>query len=632
MHQTFYIDIDEEITSIIEKIKKAKAKEVIMVVPKRALLIQSVVNLKILKKEADENGIQLMIVTQDKLGKALIEKTGIFVQQKVDNISEEEIDIDEKDILDEDYKNNENMVGFSGGNSRLDKIGSKNYFDEDNQENFKKGKEKIKIKKSLDSSENKIKNENKENLTNKELVFGSGVSNKKNMDFKSTPKLKKNLFALSKNKNISNNEDDSQDLPEDKKIENFFFQKDDLTKKRREDSFEEHDLSGKAYKWFWIFGGISLFIFIGIMIYLFIPKASLLISVKTKIETIDSELRADSSIEKIDQEEEKIPAKIISFQKEISKNFDSSGDRSVSNQKSRGKITIYNEYSSSSQPLVATTRFLSEDGKLFRLIEGVTVPGTTKVGDETQPGKIEAEVMADESGESFNIEPTKFSIPGFKDSGVEKYNKFYAISEEKMKGGGNGGEKISVVTEGDISSAKVKIMPELEEAIKKEIQNLAGEDIIILDEALIKEEAVYKLSNSEGDMADSFQITVQTKVDAIVFRKNDFKEMVAYMISKAKDGKLDIDEDSIEFDFGRPEVSLESGIIDIKFKANGKLRPNIDLDSIKEEILGKNEKDLRDYLGTFSDIEKVEITYWPFFADGRIPFQKGRVDLMLDNR
>jgi len=55
-----------------------------MVVPKRALLIQSIVNLRILKKEVEESGFQLMMVTQDKLGKILIEKAGIFVQQKIE--------------------------------------------------------------------------------------------------------------------------------------------------------------------------------------------------------------------------------------------------------------------------------------------------------------------------------------------------------------------------------------------------------------------------------------------------------------------------------------------------------------------------------------------------------------------
>ena len=74
--------------------------------------------------------------------------------------------------------------------------------------------------------------------------------------------------------------------------------------------------------------------------------------------------------------------------------------------KAIGNITIINE-SSLDQPLVATTRFLSEDGVLFRLKERVTVPSQ---------GQIEAEVYADKEGESGNIGSSSFTIPGLSSS------------------------------------------------------------------------------------------------------------------------------------------------------------------------------------------------------------------------
>ncbi len=53
MHQTFYIDIDEEIPlSVIDKLKNRwRVKNYSFVVPKRALFLQSIVNLKLLKRE-----------------------------------------------------------------------------------------------------------------------------------------------------------------------------------------------------------------------------------------------------------------------------------------------------------------------------------------------------------------------------------------------------------------------------------------------------------------------------------------------------------------------------------------------------------------------------------------------------
>ena len=68
MHQTFYIDVDEEISSVIDRLNKSMSIESYFVVPKRALFFQSIVNLKILKREADKVGKIVVIVTQDEVG------------------------------------------------------------------------------------------------------------------------------------------------------------------------------------------------------------------------------------------------------------------------------------------------------------------------------------------------------------------------------------------------------------------------------------------------------------------------------------------------------------------------------------------------------------------------------------
>ena len=80
MHQTFYIDINEEISSVIDRLKKSMAKDNYFVVPKRALFIQSVVNLKLLKREADKIGKQVVIVTQDEIGASMAQRAGINVR------------------------------------------------------------------------------------------------------------------------------------------------------------------------------------------------------------------------------------------------------------------------------------------------------------------------------------------------------------------------------------------------------------------------------------------------------------------------------------------------------------------------------------------------------------------------
>lgn len=62
---TIYVDIDDEITSIIDKLKSSDKKIVAMVLPKRAAVLQSVVNMKLLKRTADDTKKNLVLITSE---------------------------------------------------------------------------------------------------------------------------------------------------------------------------------------------------------------------------------------------------------------------------------------------------------------------------------------------------------------------------------------------------------------------------------------------------------------------------------------------------------------------------------------------------------------------------------------
>ncbi len=62
---TIYIDIDDEITSIIDKVTASKHKIVALVLPKRASALQSVVNMKLLKRASHEAGKSIVLITSE---------------------------------------------------------------------------------------------------------------------------------------------------------------------------------------------------------------------------------------------------------------------------------------------------------------------------------------------------------------------------------------------------------------------------------------------------------------------------------------------------------------------------------------------------------------------------------------
>lgn len=653
MHQTFYIDIDEEITSIVDRLRKAKAQEIIIVVPKRALLIQSIVNLKLLKKEADHLGKQIILVTQDKLGKLLVEKAGIAVEQRLDDIDGEEVVVVENSIPFEaeprvSAKDDEKT------RERLQNIGSPEYFRENPL-----GKA---IISDLKAEQQLEKNETyeTEKITNKELVAGvantagerrsffgkaSAMDIIKNMKISQSGASKEEIISENKNSLLLPESSSESFLPS---VAGFgeraslagadrvkdFFQNGENPRRIRPESqdYKNVNLSNRFWKYFPVFGAVVLLIMGLAAAYLFLPKANIRIFTKSKVQSLDMQIKGVAEFLEADLGKLSIPAKAVSQDIEVTKTFDATGGKSASNQKAHGIITIYNEYSSSTQPLVATTRFLSENGKVFRLVKGVIVPGTSSVGGEIKPGAVEAEVIADGAGEEYNIEPTKFTIPGFQGSGNDKYTKFYAKSSKAMAGGKNGPGLVKTVTENDIANAKSSIVADIREKAKEQIKNESGQNEIILDDALQVENITYASSAKNGEVAESFTLTAKGRASAVIFVEDDVLKLAAEQINKNKDKtSATIGKDAVSLEFGKADVDIAKGTILISVHVTGKAADTIDLSNLKRGILGKSEDDFKAYLKQYNQITGAEIEYWPPFISGKIPAYESRVTITLDN-
>lgn len=78
-----YLEADAEITEAIDKLKAIESKTARIVVPSRSSLLQSVVNLKLLKKAAKDHKKELILVTNDKTATNLAGKVGLAVAASV---------------------------------------------------------------------------------------------------------------------------------------------------------------------------------------------------------------------------------------------------------------------------------------------------------------------------------------------------------------------------------------------------------------------------------------------------------------------------------------------------------------------------------------------------------------------
>lgn len=82
---TIYIDIDDEITGIINKMQNSDASVVSLVLPKRASVLQSIVNMRLLKRAADENKKTVVLITSEAGLLPLAGAAGVKVAKTLDS-------------------------------------------------------------------------------------------------------------------------------------------------------------------------------------------------------------------------------------------------------------------------------------------------------------------------------------------------------------------------------------------------------------------------------------------------------------------------------------------------------------------------------------------------------------------
>lgn len=82
---TIYIDIDDEITGIINKMQSSDGSVVALVLPKRASVLQSIVNMRLLKRAADEAKKKVILITSESGLLPLAGAAGVQVAKSLDS-------------------------------------------------------------------------------------------------------------------------------------------------------------------------------------------------------------------------------------------------------------------------------------------------------------------------------------------------------------------------------------------------------------------------------------------------------------------------------------------------------------------------------------------------------------------
>lgn len=294
-------------------------------------------------------------------------------------------------------------------------------------------------------------------------------------------------------------------------------------------------------------------------------------------------------------------------------------------QKAIGTITIYNAYSSDPQPLVATTRFVAPDGKVFRLIKSIVVPAAKIVEGKIIASTLDSEVIADQAGPSYNLGPVSyFSIPGFK--GSPKYQGFYGESKSAMTGGFIG--EAAFPTDADIKKAKADLSSAIERLLQEEMVKKIPAEFKIIDgasELSITNQTV----NTRTDPSNNFSVSADGRLSVVAFKESDLVKMLEGKIAKDPKFGADYSIKTSELSYGKARGDFTAGRISFPIDFKSKVALKIDVDALKAEILGKSEFDLKVLIGALPELDSATVSLWPFWVS-RVPNNLSKVTITVD--
>lgn len=256
----------------------------------------------------------------------------------------------------------------------------------------------------------------------------------------------------------------------------------------------------------------------------FFASAIVRIEPKQEIKTIERTLRG--AITGGD-----IPIELMRVEESLRASVPTTGEEIV-NQKSSGKIIIYNAFSADPQALVRNTRFQAPDGKMYRIDRSITVPGMRTVNGETVPGSLEVTVSADQPGEEYNIGLVDFTVPGF--TGTPRFAKFFARSKTAMTGGFIG--RTRVVTQEDVSVLRNRLEQQLRVRLREKASLQIPEDFLLFDDAREVFITVKEAIPEAGAAGATLTMDLSGTLSAFLIRRQDIERALA---ARVFDGAVD---------------------------------------------------------------------------------------------
>ena len=570
----------EGIAEVIDRILNEPDGNVSVVIPKGSALGRSVSNFHLLKREADSAGRSIVIESVDETILAFAKESGIESSHPL-------------------WKGVRGAGGFSDIVSRRDEDATPVRADIDNDE---------------EEEGNEEEEEEEEKKPSRKIV--PVITGKRGN--KPEPRMEEEERMEDDEDREALGERDEREERKQTSIRNRFF---DAAPDLDEDDREPRRFPKKTVMV--ILGVIVLGVIAAYVTSVFFDHANITINFKKMAWSYQNNFTANKSAVGIDPTNNIIPAQIFTSTKNVTESFPGSLIKQVS-QKAQGTITIYNAYSAAPQELIATTRFLTPDGKIFRIIKNVTVPGETKTSNGTlTPSSITAPIIADQAGPNYNVGPVaKLTIPGFQnDPGREAG--FYGVITASTTGGFIG--QRATPTAADITNAKASTTAILQASLQNGFSGTYPNNFKILDGATQVKVTTLTV-NTSTDANGNFTVFGAATLEAIGFDQTALQD---YLLSLAQAQEASSTFKTITLNYSNVTANFTTGQVAFVLSVQAQLEPAFTTADFATSIEGQSIANARGMISALPQLADGEISMWPSWL-WNIPSNPSKIHIAVN--
>jgi hypothetical protein len=568
-----YVDAEDEITGIIDKVGNSSGKVVALVLPKRASTFQSIVNMKLLKRQADSAKKHVVLITSEASLMPLAGMSGLHVAPTLQSRPE--------------IPQQASAVGGLPDDADED-LEEDNSSKEDNGQDFDA--------------------EKAGNTPVGELAGGAAAGAALENDDEPLEIDNSEPGTEAGDVHSSDLEPDAKTGKTGKAASESAAAKKAKTKSKQDKKFKVPSFGKFRRRLLFAALGIIILVVLYIIAFHVLPSAA--ITLKTNSTDINASvgMTLDTSADHLDKKKQIVPAQKAQQQKTYSKQVPATGKKNKGDP-AEGSVTMSaticsDSFNPNSASDVPAGTGVSSGGLTY-----ITQSSTSFSFDHFKNGcahfsaNDSTDIKAQKPGKQYNTHGTSFSVSG--------------RSHVEASGSADGGSDdiVTIVQQSDIDKAKQQLKSSDTGSYKQKlVKSLKQNNLYAIPATFTSSASKVKSSAKAGDKADNLTVSEDVTYTMYGAQTSALKQLIKSQEKKQLNKQQSILETGLDkASFSVPNAGSGTQLA-VTANATGSAGPHLKKDSIKKLAKGKKAGIIRKKLSHKTGVTNVQVHFSPFWV------------------